>query len=53
MLAAIKEALGTAVLEGTGRGGSSCINEEVVFTTDTGKVFLKKNSNPKVKVISF
>ena len=52
MLAAMKEALGTAVLEGTGRGGSSCIIEEV-FTTDTGKVFLKKNSKPKVNVISF
>lgn len=52
MLAAIKEALGTAVLEGTGCGGSSCINEGEVFTTDTGKVFLK-NSKPKVNVISF
>ena len=53
MLAEIKEALGTAVLVGTGHGGSSCINEEEVFTTDTGKVFLKKNCKPMVNVISF
>ncbi|KAK8378055.1 hypothetical protein O3P69_018777 [Scylla paramamosain] len=47
MFAAIKEVLGTSVLEGTGRSGGGCINEGEVYRTDTGKVFLKKNSKEK------
>lgn len=48
MLAAIKEALGTTVLEGTGRGGGGCISEGEVYRTDSGKVFLKRNSKERV-----
>lgn len=47
MLATIREALGTKVFEGTGRGGGGCISEGEVYCTDTGKVFLKKNSKEK------
>lgn len=49
MLATIKEALGTSVLEGTGRGGGGCISEGEVYRTDTGKVFLKKNSKERAR----
>lgn len=49
MLAAVKEALGTSVLEGTGRGGGGCISEGEVYRTDTGKVFLKKNSKERAR----
>ncbi|XP_053653448.1 ketosamine-3-kinase isoform X1 [Cherax quadricarinatus] len=44
MFAAIKEALGTQRLEGTGAGGGGCISEGEVYKTDTGKVFVKRNS---------
>ncbi|XP_050705773.1 ketosamine-3-kinase-like, partial [Eriocheir sinensis] len=49
MLSAIKEALGTTVLEGTGRGGGGCISEGEVYHTDTGKVFIKRNSKEKAR----
>ncbi|XP_042220807.1 ketosamine-3-kinase-like isoform X2 [Homarus americanus] len=49
MFAAIKDALGTTRLEGTGRGGGGCINEGEVFKTDAGKIFLKKNSKSKAR----
>ncbi|XP_045602973.1 ketosamine-3-kinase isoform X2 [Procambarus clarkii] len=49
MFAAIKKSLGTARLEGTGTGGGGCVNEGEVYKTDTGKVFLKRNSKSKAR----
>lgn len=51
MFAAIREVLGTSRLEGTGQGGGGCISDGEVFKTDTGKVFIKRNSKNKVRTL--
>ncbi|XP_071542998.1 ketosamine-3-kinase-like isoform X2 [Panulirus ornatus] len=49
MYSAIKEALGTSRLESTGQGGGGCISEGEIYKTDTGKVFIKRNSKNKAR----
>lgn len=49
MVAAVREALGTEMLQGTGQRGGGLISEGEVFQTDGGKVFVKWNRKEKVR----
>ncbi|EEC08540.1 ketosamine-3-kinase, putative [Ixodes scapularis] len=49
MDALLKEALGTTKLRATGRGGSGCINQGECFETDSGYVFIKRNSKDRAR----
>lgn len=44
----IKEALGTVTLKPSGKGGGGCINDGEAYFTDTGTVFVKRNSKSQV-----
>ena len=50
MEALIKAALNTKIFSRTGQGGSGCISEGEGYTTDTGDVFVKRNSKAEVKI---
>ncbi|KAK8392721.1 hypothetical protein O3P69_014863 [Scylla paramamosain] len=47
MVAAVREVLGSEVLQGTGELGGGLISEGEVFLTDVGKVFIKWNRKEK------
>lgn len=51
MEARIKEVLKTTKLRATGRGGSGCINEGEAYETDSGEVFIKRNSKPAARTM--
>ncbi|XP_067141055.1 ketosamine-3-kinase-like [Centruroides vittatus] len=49
--AKVKEILKTSVFERTGKSGGGCINEGEGYRTDTGEVFLKRNSKPEARLM--
>lgn len=49
MEARLKEALKTTTLRSTGKGGGGCINEGECFQTDSGEVFIKRNSKKEAR----
>jgi protein-ribulosamine 3-kinase len=44
----LKSALNTSMLKRTGQSGGGCINQGEAYITDSGTVFVKSNSKPKV-----
>lgn len=51
MEAKLKSALGYSVVKATGITSSGCISEGLVFETDKGKIFVKKNCESQVMLL--
>ena len=47
----IKSSLGTGTLKCIGRAGGGCISNAMSYQTDSGKVFVKYNTKPEVKLV--
>lgn len=48
----LKRELSTSRLRRLGRSGGGCISDGQSYETDSGKVFVKYNTDSKVKIVS-
>ena len=49
----LKAALGYSFVKAKRTASGGCINEGLIFDTDRGLIFVKKNNDPKVNILIF